>query len=152
MLCTLYMCMWSIASLYAWIIPLAPLLINFIFDVVLLSNGTFVTSLKLDIRAKLLNNDNYRRLNSHGIRLLFYLALFMFRTFVLYLAMDYIEDMLMPIGSAEASTSSTSSTSTSASSPSSTCWYSSLVGRCRLGFDISDHIILAYIHYFGRST
>jgi hypothetical protein len=69
----------------------------------------------------------------HLRRILFYLLLFIFRTFVLYFGGSWAQTRLQ--------------TFFNDMSHSENCWYSHLTRGCKGSFDFSDHIVLFVVHY-----
>ena len=66
----------------------------------------------------------------HGYRLGFYIAVFLFRLYVLYIAANRLENSIQ-------------------SERFGSCWYRELTRskRCKDGFDFSDHVCLFYANY-----
>ncbi|CAN0495363.1 unnamed protein product, partial [Laminaria digitata] len=64
-------------------------------------------------------------------RLILYVVIVLQRTFLLYLALNFLQGLLQPENSTN-------------------CWYSQLRrnGRCSEQFDFADHVVLAVCQYF----
>jgi hypothetical protein len=103
-----------IPSKGAWFVPMIAVSLNYVFKA-------------------LSSNVPARHTNALKNRIGLYLSIMAFRTVVLYMGLNAVEEVLFPQASS--------------------CWYSSLRknGKCIKVFDHADHIVLYMVHFLSIS-